>query len=66
MCEQVQPSTFEEDLPHNEYSPAQYATATAKCKALDVARECKDAQLIIASDTVRAACGQCLALLHGW
>lgn len=51
--EQVIPSTFEEDLPHSQYSPAEYATATAKCKALDVAKACNDAQLIIASDTVR-------------
>eukprot|EP00892_Ulva_mutabilis_P002506 jgi/Ulvmu1/12256/UM086_0049.1 len=49
---EVVPSSFEEDLPHDQYGPGEYATATAKCKALDVARACKDAQLIIASDTV--------------
>lgn len=49
---QVVPSAFEEDLPHDRYAPGEYATATAKCKALDVAQSCTEAQLIIASDTV--------------
>ncbi len=51
---QVRPSKFEENLDKSRFTAAQYATETARHKALDVcaAADC-EADLVIAADTVR-------------
>ena len=50
---QIKVSSFEEDLPQSQYSPAEYTIATAREKARSVAAEVSDAKLVIAADTVR-------------
>ena len=50
---QIKVSSFEEDLPQSQFSPSQYAIATAREKAKCVASEAPDAKLVIAADTVR-------------
>ena len=53
---QIKVSSFEEDLPQSQFTPAAYAIATAREKARSVAAEAPDATLVIAADTVRACC----------
>lgn len=55
-CEVV-PSTFAEDLPHGDHSPASYVRETARHKTLEVAQRIvdeggKQPALIIGADTV--------------
>lgn len=52
MLVQIKVSSFEEDLPQSQFSPAEYAIATAREKAKSVAAEASDARLVIAADTV--------------
>jgi predicted house-cleaning NTP pyrophosphatase (Maf/HAM1 superfamily) len=54
-------SSFAEDLPMAGMTAGQYAEATARCKAEDIATQRADADLIIAADTVRRLknCADC-------
>lgn len=48
---QVRPSTFEENLPHQQYTPTEYVVATALAKAKDVWQH-GEADILISADTV--------------
>jgi septum formation protein len=47
----VRPSTFAEDLPHAAYTPAEYAVATSRAKAVEVWAK-GEADVLISADTV--------------
>eukprot|EP00033_Pygsuia_biforma_P002657 GCRY01002938.1.p1 GENE.GCRY01002938.1~~GCRY01002938.1.p1 ORF type:complete len:210 (-),score=22.10 GCRY01002938.1:73-702(-) len=49
---EIRPSTFEENLNKSDYTPAEYVVENSFRKAIDVAEQQQNAQLVIGCDTV--------------